>query len=1201
MQRLLSSSFALLFVVATRILAEDPGERTDSVVWDFNTADQLPGQTVGLARIVPGTLHGPVYPAFSAGNRVLELAAPSWIRIPDDGDDRFDFTTGDEVTFEAWVRLQSIGENMCVIGKGRTGTSGYKAINQNWAFRLRKVAGTARLNLLFRSQDGADHKGDWHRWTSDSGITAGRRWHHIAISYRFGDPQSIRGVLDGRVVKGRWDMGGPTEAPPVVDDDEVWIGSTMAGNKSNSFDGAIDQLAVHRRILPPEQLQQRFRWNPPKASPPQIPPGQVVMQMFESDASVSEFPLDAGAPLLQWTQEEMALADLPHAYDRWGVRTDWPSTVLVRAWTRLSLPPGRHRLLVRSRGRSRVLLNDETIAETARQKNTTNAHQKVVELPPVPFPDMRPAAMADHETLVEIDSDGTSPLLLWEMVVGGPQYRLETGENSLAVATPEGMFHLVSAVSQIPLTDAGWLAFADRQRQQLQQLDRSRRRRADPQIDAYWRKRHQQAEQLIVASAEIPSIDRVIEQRRQQFTQRPSSGSADAKQTHFYTTSVQPILQQHCGRCHVQKQQGGLRLSDRDSLLRGGDSGEASVVPGKPDESPLLQLVAAAAEDYRMPPLGDGLSEQEIATVRRWIEQGAVMPDSALPDVSVPPQIDDHTFLRRVYLDTVGVPPTRHEAVDFLNDPSANRRQRLIRRLLRDERWADNWTGYWQDVLAENPNLLKPTLNNTGPFRYWIHEALEDNKPVDRFATELMTMRGSRWSGGAAGFEMASQNDVPMAAKAMVVSSAFLGVNLKCARCHDAPYHEWTQGQLFQLAAMLDRNRLTLPASSTVPPAFFEQQPRKPLIEVSLKPGAEITGQFPFPQFNSQVGSSLMQNSGDSRELAALKITTSRRFAEVIANRVWQRLMGAGVVDPVDDWAGNPPSSPELLATLADLLIVHHYDMKALVEEILNSHVYQRQAVDRSTGHRLFAGPLRRRMSAEQIVDSAFHVTGMRMRTEELTLDVEGAHPSSRFLNFGYPQHAWEYTTLANERDRPSLSLPRVQAVTDVLRAFGWRDARPEPASHRDMTPNLIQPGVLANGTLGVWLTRLSEDHGLLPLMLSARNLDDLIDELYLRLLTRRPTARERRELRALLQDGFERRVISDPPASAARSARSERFPYVSWSNHLNTRANVIKQRMQELARQGDPPTSRLESDWRERAEDAIWSLLNSPEMILIP
>jgi hypothetical protein len=95
--------------------------------------------------------------------------------------------------------------------------------------------------------------------------------------------------------------------------------------------------------------------------------------------------------------------------------------------------------------------------------------------------------------------------------------------------------------------------------------------------------------------------------------------------------------------------------------------------------------------------------------------------------------------------------------------------------------------GYWQDVLAENPNILNPTLNNTGPFRWWLYESLRDNKPMDFFVTELLRMKGSERLGGPAGFATASQNDVPMAAKGTIIGAAFLGVEMKCARCHDAP------------------------------------------------------------------------------------------------------------------------------------------------------------------------------------------------------------------------------------------------------------------------------------------------------------------------------------------------------------------------------------------------------------------------------
>ena len=135
---------------------------------------------------------------------------------------------------------------------------------------------------------------------------------------------------------------------------------------------------------------------------------------------------------------------------------------------------------------------------------------------------------------------------------------------------------------------------------------------------------------------------------------------------------------------------------------------------------------------------------------------------------------DDLAFLRRVTLDTVGVVPSEAEIADFKAQPAAKRRSQAIDRLLADPRWADGWMGYWLDVLAENPNLINPTLNNTGPFRWWIYESLLDNKPLYLFVTELIRMEGSERFGGPAGFGTASQNDVPAAAKGVILSSALI-------------------------------------------------------------------------------------------------------------------------------------------------------------------------------------------------------------------------------------------------------------------------------------------------------------------------------------------------------------------------------------------------------------------------------------------
>jgi len=1069
--------------------ADDNRPDDPLVRWSFD--DRLPGAVQGLAHRRAHGPRAPLYPGFDAGNTALSLESPAWLRIPDqNAKGRFDFDNGDAITLEAWVMPTRLQENAYIVGKGRTAANGPQSVNQNWALRLRKQAGRACVNFLFRSRPDSNGAGDWHRWTSTSGFSTGRRWHHVAVSYTFGKPASIRGFVDGRRVEGKWDLGGATERPPVVDDDEVWIGSSMAGNLGNSFHGAIDEIAIHRRAVPAADLQSRFRWKPPQLKPPSIPADKVVVQLFGPVDSISEFPAYTESPLITWRQDELAFVRVPHKYDAWGIREDWGQTLLVRAWCKLELKPGTYQFLSRSRGRSRLQIDGKPVLMTATQKNRSGAHHEVDDLPAVAVAGMRPHAMNDDEQIAEFSTAGGTHRVLYEFIIGGPKYRTECGETCVAIAEPEAMFTIASPTSKYPLTDPGWWSCIEAQRSDLQALDAANRRTANQGMSAYWARRHAYARSALISESRPRTIDQLI-----------SDHIAQAN-----------------------------------------------------------------------PP----------------------------PAVPLQPVVDDHTFLRRVFIDTVGVPPTLAETRAYLRDGSSVRRSLLVDRLLSDPRWADNWVGYWQDVFAENPNLLKPTLNNTGPFRWWIHEAMADNKSVDRFATELMLMRGSAWGGGTAGFAIASQNDVPMAAKAHVVGTAFLGVNMKCARCHDAPYHQWKQSELFQLAAMLDRKQLKLPSSSTVPAAFFEKQQRKSLIDVTLRPGAVVKAIWPFDSIAPPVDRNLLLSKNDTREQLAVQVTASRRFAEVMANRVWARVMGAGLVEPVDDWEDNPPSNPDLLAVLADELIRHDYDLQALARVIFTSQAYQRQAIDvPSSGGRWFAGSYRRRMSAEQIVDSAFHVVGQRMQTEPLTLDVEGAYPASRFLNFGYPRRAWEFTTMANERDRPSLALPRAQAIADVLKAFGWRNSRPEPVSTRDDTPNLIQPGVLANGTMGVWLTRLSDNSGLTRMMLRPRPVAELVDDLFLRLLTRNPTAEERRHFVSLLTPGYAERIV---PATAVEAVQTpHRFRYVSWSNHLKPDASSIKLEMQQAARRGPPPTRFLRSAWRQRAEDAVWALLNSPEMILVP
>jgi len=567
------------------------------------------------------------------------------------------------------------------------------------------------------------------------------------------------------------------------------------------------------------------------------------------------------------------------------------------------------------------------------------------------------------------------------------------------------------------------------------------------------------------------------------------------------------------------------------------------------------------------------------------------------------PPVDDAAFFRRLALDTIGVVPDAGEVEAFLADARPDKRARAIDARLADPRWADGWMGYWQDVLAENPGILKPTLNNTGPFRRYLYTAFLDNTPFDRFATELIRMEGSPLGGGPAGFGIATQNDVPMAAKAHVLAKAFLAAEMRCARCHDAPFHPYDQADLFGVAALLTGKPITIPGTSTVK---RQEGGREPAVSVSLKEGDKVEPQWSLSEIGPDtLPEGLLPPNASMRERLAALITSPRnkRFAPAIANRIWTRYLGVGLVEPVDDWDNEPTTRmPELLDALARELTTHDYDLKHVARVILNARIYQAQVSkngSREARKDLIAAPARRRMSSEQLVDSLFEAAGKTFAAEELNLDPDGRRPPTEFLNLGTPRRAWEFTSTSNERDRPALSLPVVQSIVDVLQTFGWRPSRQDPITVRDDAITPLQPALLANGVVANRIAQLSDDSKITELCLREQPAADLIRSVYLRILSRAPTESESSRMVAYLGETYEKRVVpggkTAPPVSWNASRR------VSWSNHLSPEATRIQIERERAARAGDPPTARLQPKFRERMEDIVWALINSPEFVFLP
>ncbi len=1114
------------------------------------------------------------YPDFDAANLAAAFDGKGdFVRITDPGADSvLDFDNGDTITLEAWVNLKNIndGEQLYVVGKGRTKRAGFAPENQNYALRLRNIHGdddvSARISFIFReavdpnadTSDETDSVGNalrgipspkiatepqqdvgsatqdsskatdkktksvngnlsnvedtrrWHRWTSDVGFLENSGWHHIAVTYKFGDGGSLRGYIDGVEVDGLWDMGGETDRAPVVDDDELWIGSSMAGSDTSSFDGLIDEVAVYRSTLTRSDIERHYRAvkTPPAAALPAIAVGpvskHVTVDILEGIADGRNWEFTESEPTTRYQSAAFGLAGLPKKYNDKAILIDRAGPYLVRAGANLQLPAGEYRLLLRARGAARVQLDGLVIAQTKFRKAADNGHGDVPDLPSSKEPGLAFLPADNQEQMATIKLDGGPHAFRLETIVGDQKLRHELGELSLSISrngesasnTGEPSFKLLAPTPSIALSESNWQTYVKAQRQQLQIADTAARRLADLNERRYWQQRHELARKHWA--------DRKLDV--------PSSATANGGAT------------------------------DIDRFL-------AAKLNKKPHPAEPTELT------------------------------------------------DDYTFLRRVTLDTIGVVPTRDEVESLIADRSPDRRSKVVDRLLADPRWADHWTSYWQDVLAENPGILKPELNNTGAFRWWIHESLIDNKPLDRFVTELVMMEGSPTYGGPAGFGIASQNDAPMAEKAHVLAKAFLAVDLKCARCHDAPYHPFKQKDTFSVAAMLSRKTQTLPKTSTVP---IVAGGRKPALSITLKPGDKIEPVWPFDQLTKhELPEGVLRNPDDTRELAAALLTSAEneRFANVLVNRVWTRYLGWGLVDSVDDWTNIETPHPELLEFLSRDFVTHGYDMKQLARTIFLSQVYQRQ-VDGSAGSAVPIGPARRRMSAEQVLDSLFVAVDKSLNSEELTFDPAGRNPAKTFFSMGVPTRGWQFASLSNERDRPALSLPVAQSMLDVLTTFGWRESRQNPLSIRDDSPNVLQPLVLANGVVGTRVASLSEDSAITRLALKEQSVKAFVRDVYLQLLSRPPAADELQLFVGLLNEGYDRRRSNTTPT---KFVIADRRNAVSWANHLSPDASRIKLELERAVRSGDPPSPQLQSEWRERAEDMVWALVNSPEFVFVP
>jgi hypothetical protein len=538
---------------------------------------------------------------------------------------------------------------------------------------------------------------------------------------------------------------------------------------------------------------------------------------------------------------------------------------------------------------------------------------------------------------------------------------------------------------------------------------------------------------------------------------------------------------------------GTTRDATPQTLFTAGDEQIASITPDGtatavgPGEGPVviryqgLVAVARVVSPFGKPtPI-----EQRPATqpIDRLVSQKL-----AALGLQASGRCSDADFLRRAYLDVIGVPPTPEEARAFLWSRAPNKREALIDALLARPEFVDFWTLKWADILR----AARGSLSEKGMYAFhrWIRQSVAENRPWDRFTQELLLSRGSPFDQGAANYFRVARRPEDLAE---TTSQVFLGVRIQCARCHNHPYERWTQNQYYEMAAFFARVR-----------SKRGEKPEEN--EVYLAADGEVN----HPKTGARVIPTALDAAplpesyaGDRREALARWLTSAQNpfFTRSIVNRVWRHFLGRGLVEPVDDLrATNPPTNEALFDWLAEDFARGGFDLKHLMRAILLSETYQRASqttANNARDDRYYSHYPFKRLSAEQLLDAIAAATGVPEKFDGFPLGTRAAQlpdsgvPSYFLELFGRPARQ-----IACECER--VSEPNVAQVLHLMNNAGL------------------------NG-------RIASDQGRVARLMAAdRPPAALADELYLAALSRFPSPEEQRVAVAALTASKERRRTAE-------------------------------------------------------------------------
>jgi hypothetical protein len=527
------------------------------------------------------------------------------------------------------------------------------------------------------------------------------------------------------------------------------------------------------------------------------------------------------------------------------------------------------------------------------------------------------------------------------------------------------------------------------------------------------------------------------------------------------------------------------------------DMGETTILVRYLDRQTAVQLAFVPARPgfvWPNPPEANSIDRHVFAKLRKLR-----MAPSALAS--------DAVFLRRVYLDVLGVLPAPDETRRFLADSRSDKRARLIDALLERPEFADFWALKWSDLLHNEEKALD--RKGVRVFHDWIRRGIADGKPLNEFARELIAGRGSTYSQPAANWYRALRDPQ---ARAEAAAQVFLGIRMQCARCHNHPFDRWTQTDYHSLAAFFCRVQYRIVENN-----------RRDKLDTHEFDGEQIVwmardGEIKHPRSGEVLrplflGADTPAFAADADRLLALAnwIADAKNpfFARAQVNRIWYHLLGRGIIEPNDDFrASNPPVNAPLLDALGRDFAAHRFELRHLVRTILNSRTYQLSAVPNETNRddeANFARALVRPLQAEQLLDSLSEVTGV-------TADFPGYPSGTR---------AGQLPGVAANRGR------RRQANDGekFLTSFGKPIRLLSCECERSEDTTLNQAFQLITGPL-VNKMLSKPDNRIGRLLTEGKTDAEIVEEFYLAALCRPPSATERQAALAMIGRAKDRRAV---------------------------------------------------------------------------